>query len=166
MQKIRRDMLSNAGEFAVASELGRRNIYAQPTFGHLKKTDLLIVGETGKPYKIEVKSQQTGQWPNCRGIPDKNSILVLVDYAGKTDAERPDFYILTFDDWLVLVQNAIQHEKQKHPHWKAELDSDNCPVWKNQLNKDGKPYMGCGIKVSQVVQHKEAWEKITRLLNK
>jgi len=37
MDKIEGDMLSIAVEFAVASELGRRNIYAQPTCGHLKK---------------------------------------------------------------------------------------------------------------------------------
>jgi len=36
-------MVGTAAEFAVASELGRRNVYAQPTFGHLKRTDLLII---------------------------------------------------------------------------------------------------------------------------
>ena len=100
MGKIDRDMLSIAGEFAVASELGRRNIYAQPTFGHLKRTDLLILDKTGNLLRIEAKGKQGSQWPNCKGISSPNSIMVLVDYADKGNMERPDFYVLTLDDWL------------------------------------------------------------------
>jgi len=69
MDKIEGDMLSIAVEFAVASELGRRNIYAQPTCGHLKKTDLLIMGKGGKVLRIEVKGKHEKQWPNCKPIP-------------------------------------------------------------------------------------------------
>ena len=66
MGKIDRDMLSIAGEFAVASELGRRNIYAQPTFGHLKRTDLLILDKTGnllkmKKSKLKANRDRSGQ---------------------------------------------------------------------------------------------------------
>ena len=159
MAKIERDMLSIAAEFAVASELGRRNIYAQPTFGHLKKTDLLIMGNGGKLLKIEAKGKQGKQWPNCKGIPDNNSVMVLVDFAHKTDKDRPDFYVLTLDDWLAFVKNLIR----KHPGKRIELDSENVPVWNDQV-KGGKPYRGTGIDVSDVAQHKEKWEKITKLL--
>jgi hypothetical protein len=159
MDKIERDMLSIAAEFAVASELGRRNIYAQPTFGHLKKTDLLIMGKGGKVLRIEVKGKQEKQWPNCKGIPDDNSVMVLVDFAGKTDRDRPDFYVLTLDDWRAFVKSLMR----KHPDKRIEIDSENVPVWKTQV-KGGKPYKGTGINVTDVDQHKEKWEKIARLL--
>jgi hypothetical protein len=159
MEKITRDMLGIASEFAVASELGRRNVYAQPTFGHLKRTDLLILSSNGKTLRIEAKGKQVAQWPNCKGIPDNNSVMVLVDFAGKTDEERPDFYILTLGDWLAFVKGVIKKHKNKG----IQLDSDNCPVWTSQV-KDGKPYKGSGILVRDVEPHKEKWGKIIKLL--
>jgi hypothetical protein len=159
MDKIERDMLAIAAEFAVASELGRRNIYAQPTFGHLKKTDLLIMSEGGKVLRIEVKGLQGEQWPNCKGIPDRNSVMVLVDFAGKSEKDRPDFYILTLDDWRAFLKRLMI----KKPGKRIEIDSENVPVWKTQI-KGGKPYKGTGIKVTEVNQHKEKWEKIRKHL--
>ncbi len=85
--------------------------------------------------------------------------MVLVDYAGKTDMERPDFYVLTLDDWLAYVRNLVE----KYPNKGIELDSDNCPIWTSHI-KDGKPYKGSGINVRDVVQHLEKWKKIIRLL--
>jgi len=159
MGKINREMLGIASEFAVASELGRRNIYAQPTFGHQKRTDLLIFDDTGNLLRVEAKGKQGTQWPNCKGISDRNSILVLVDYADKDDMERPDFYILTLDDWLAFLDGVLQ----RFPDKGIEIDADNCPVWTKQV-KDGKPYKGCGITIKDVAQHKEKWETIRRLL--
>ena len=159
MGKIDRDMLSIAGEFAVASELGRRNIYAQPTFGHLKRTDLLILDKTGNLLRIEAKGKQGSQWPNCKGISSPNSIMVLVDYADKGNMERPDFHVLTLDDWLSFLKDVMERSPPKG----IEIDRDNCPVWTNQV-KGGKPYNGCGITVKYVIQHKEKWEKIEKLL--
>ena len=88
-----------------------------------------------------------------------NSILVLVDFAGKGETDRPDFYILTADDWLDFVRGEIR----KRPDKKIELDSDNCPVWTTQV-KGGKPYRGMGVEVEDVCSHKEAWGKITDAL--
>jgi len=153
------DMVGISAEFAVASELCRRNIYAQPTFGHLKRTDLLIFGKNGRPIRVEVKGKQARQWPNCKGIADRNSILVLVDFAGKAETDRPDFYILTSDDWLAFVKGEIQ----KRPDKKIKLDSDNCPIWTTQV-KAGKPYRGIGVEVKDVLQHKETWSKVSDLL--
>lgn len=159
MAKIEREMLSIAAEFSVASELGRRNIYAQPTFGHLKRTDLLILSKKGKTLRIEAKGKQNRQWPNCKGISDNNSVMVLVDFEDKNEDERPDFYILTFYDWKAFVKDLIM----KYPNKGIQIDSDNCPVWTSQV-KNGKPYKGSGISVRDVVPHKEKWEKIEKLL--
>jgi len=57
MEKISKETLGVAGEFAVAAELCRRNIYAQPTFGHQKRMDLLAFAG-GKMLRIEVKAKQ------------------------------------------------------------------------------------------------------------
>ena len=40
--KIDKSILGVAGEFAVASELCKRNIYAQLTLGNQKRVDLLV----------------------------------------------------------------------------------------------------------------------------
>ena len=40
--KIDKTILGVAGEYYVAAELGRRNVYAQLTLGNQKRVDLLI----------------------------------------------------------------------------------------------------------------------------
>lgn len=160
MERIKSEMLGVASEFAAASELGRRNIYAQPTFGHQKRTDLLIFGDSGNLLKVEAKGKQGTQWPNCKGISDRNSVLILVDYARKEDDERPDFYILTFDDWHAFLRTYME----RFPDKGIEIDSESCLVWTRNIKKDGKPYKGCGINVKDVAHHKEKWEKIGTLL--
>ena len=153
--KIESQMVGVAAEFLVAGELARRNIYAQPTFGHMKRTDLLIFGKDTRPIRIEAKGKQSKTWPCCKGIGDQNSILVLVDFADKAEGDRPDFYILSAGDWLVLVKARIRSLPDK----KIEIDSDNCPVWTTQI-KNGKPYRGMGVTIQDVSLHLEAWEKI------
>ncbi len=158
---MNKEMVGIAAEFAVASELARHNIYAQPTFGHLKRTDLLAFsGEADRrPIRIEAKGKQSKTWPCCKGIGDQHSILVLVDFAGKTASDRPDFYILTADDWLDLVRARVRSLPDK----KIEIDSDNCPVWTTQI-KNGKPYRGMGITIQNVSKHLEAWDKVQMAL--
>ena len=145
-----KNMVGMAAEFAVASELARRNIYAQPTFGNLKRTDLLILGKTGKLLKIEAKGKQTTEWPNCKGISDDNSIMVLVDFADKAERDRPDFCILTSQDWLTFVQEVVRN----HPGKNIEIGLGNVPIWHREV-KNGKPYKDSGIKVKNVTQHLE-----------
>jgi hypothetical protein len=156
-EEMQKEMVGIAAEFAVASELARHDIYAQPTFGHLKRTDLLVFsGDTDRrPIRIEAKGKQSSQWPNCKGIVDSHSILILVDFQGKKETDRPDFYILTSADWLSFVKKKIR----KRPEKGIELDKDNCPIWTTQI-KNGKPYRGMGVTVSDVLKYKEAWDKI------
>jgi hypothetical protein len=54
---IAKDTIGLAGEFAVASELCKRDMYIQLTLGNKKRTDLLV--EVGDNFiKVEVKSKQ------------------------------------------------------------------------------------------------------------
>ena len=153
--KTPRSTLSLAAEYAVASELCRRGIYAQLTFGYQKRTDILVFDlKTNKMLRIEVKAKQGDSFPNCRGIFGGNVFLILVDFQNKKLGERPDFYILSEKDWIDFVKSAIK----KYPY--VELNQENCPVWVKQITKSGKPYMGIGIKPDQVSTYKERWNKI------
>jgi hypothetical protein len=153
--KISRATLGLAAEFAVASELGRRNVYAQPTLGLQKRTDLLIFGADNKLLKIEVKGKQGSDWPNCRGIFGENIMLVFVDFMNKGDLERPDFYVLTVEDWMEFVTQEIN----KRPEKKIRLER-GVMIWTTELNNLGQPYKGIGVRPEHILKHKEKWNKI------
>ena len=137
--KIRTGNLSLAGEYAAASELCRRGVYAQLTLGNLKRTDLLILSEDNKLMRIEVKSKQGKSWPNCRGIYSERVVLVFVDWASKDELERPDFYILTVQDWVDTVQKDIEIQHSKRPEKVIVMDDQNVPIFTTEINKQGQP---------------------------
>jgi len=151
---IPKHLVGMAGEFAVASELCRRGIFTQVTFGNRKKIDLLI-DKDGKYLKIQVKAKQKRAWPGCRGVSG-DDILVLVDYEKKADGERPDYYILTSEDWTDLL---VSNYQEKIDSGELVIDEDNCPIWANN-------YKGHSLPAKQVTEHKEKWEKIFNLLEK
>ncbi len=155
---ISRETLSLAGEFAVASELCRRGIYAQLTLGLRKRTDLLVETETAM-LRIQVKAKQGRTWPACKGVSGENIILVFVEYQKKTLDERPDFYILTPDDWEKLVKKELN---AKISNGEVELDGENCPIYIKR-NKVKKGYKGMDILPRQIIEHKERWGKVETL---
>jgi hypothetical protein len=163
--KISRSTLGLAAEYAVASELCRRNIYAQPTFGHQKRTDLLIFAED-ELLRIEVKGKQGRDWPNCKGIYGDNIFLVFVDFAGKGEEDRPDFYVLTVQDWVDFAEGEIARITANKPEKQVELDEYNVPVWTTELNRMGQPYRGLGVRPEQIEQHKECWGKIAQAISR
>src|SRR5712692_3635123 len=97
--KVEKSILGIAGEFAVAAELCRRNVYAQLTLGNQKRVDLLTLSRSGIFLKIEVKAKQGPSWPSVKGLSPGEAFLVFVDFADRRDTDRPDFYILSSDDW-------------------------------------------------------------------
>lgn len=161
---ISQSTLSLAAEFAVATELCRRNIYAQLTLGHQKRTDLLIFSSDNRLLKVEVKGKQGRDWPNCKGIYGENVFLVFVDFAGKSEFERPDFYVLTVEDWVNLVKAEIAGITIKRPEKRIEIDKYNVPVNSTEVNVHGQPYRGMGVRPGQIQQHKEQWGKIIQVL--
>lgn len=82
-KELLRGTLGIAAEYAVASELCRRGIYAQLTLGHQKKTDLLVFFESGQLARIEVKAKQGREWPNCKGISRSDTYLVFVGWGSE-----------------------------------------------------------------------------------
>jgi hypothetical protein len=159
--KINKSILGVAGEYYVAAELGKRNIYAQLTLGNQKRTDLLIFSEdNGKLLKVEVKCKQGLEWPNCKGIFQQDTYIVFVDFKDIQETQRPDFYILNTDDWKKLVINKEREYKVKFPDRKTKIEN-NVLVLLSEKNNQGKPYLGCGIKPKDIEQFKERWDKIS-----
>jgi len=156
---IEKEYLGLAAEYVVASELCRRGIYAQLTLGTRKRTDLLIESDT-RMLRIQVKAKQGNSWPNCRGIYGENIGLVLVDYKGKQEHEKPDFYVLTVEDWIDLVRRECA---DRIGTGDIVIDNQNVPVWLKQV-RNGKPYKGMGVSTSQVSAHKERWDKIEAMV--
>jgi len=164
---VSKNILSLAGEYAVASELCKRGLYAQLTLGNYKSTDIVVFDENHKKYvRIEVKSQQTGTWSNIKGIKGDNIILICVDFSGKTEIERPDFYILNDSDWIEFVKSKYSKELSLGDDEKRKLiiDENYIPCWINQ--KSGKSFFkGIDFRPKEILQHKERWDKIFALFN-
>lgn len=151
----------------MAAGLGKRNIYAQLTLGNQKRADLLIFSEENdKLLKIEVKCKQGNEWPNCKGIYQKDSFIVFVDFKDIEKTQRPDFYILSEMDWGKLIRVKENGYKEKHPTMRTEIKDNVLILW-DEMNSQGKPYMGYGIKSKDIEQFKERWDKIScELTNK
>jgi hypothetical protein len=118
MSKINKDILGLAGEFAVASELCRRNIYAQLTLGLRKRTDILVETE-----------------------------------VGMLRIQRPDFYILTVEDWKKLLEKELI-QTGKVARGEVTIDEKNVPIW-----EDGY-HQGWKITPEMIKEHQEKWDKI------
>ena len=153
---IPKNTVGIAAEYAVASELARRGIYAQLTLGNQKRTDLLIFADNAAPIRIEVKGKQGRDWPHCKGVSGDHTLLVLVDFRNKAETERPDFYILTADDWLTYVKSVAA----EYLHKKITVDAQNIPTWTTEINKYGQAFRGMSIFADSVIDHKEKWCKI------
>jgi len=140
--------------------LCRRNVYAQLTLGNQKRVDLLTMSKGGRLLKVEVKAKQGATWPNVKGLSASDGFLVFVDFAGKSETDRPDFYVLSANDWRDHALKHIEQYRQRHPDRNPFLDEDCCPVFPEELGANGKPYRGCSVRTNSLERHREAWSKI------
>jgi hypothetical protein len=152
MKKLTKELLGLAGEYAVASELCKRGMYAQLTLAQHKRTDILVESEE-KMLRIQVKAKQGKEWPSIAGPYSEDEILVLVDFQNKEENVRPDFYILDLDDRKPL----LEEEKKRHPD--AVID-DKLTI----RYKDG--WKGLNIRPDRVQDLKGAWGRIVSKLPK
>lgn len=159
-KKLDPTTLGLSGEYAVALEICRRNIYAQLTMGNLKRADLLLLNvDAGRQLRIEVKAKQIKEWPGCKGIYGEGVFLVFVDFENKGLSELPDFYILSVDDWTALAQAEIA----VHAESGVYLDELNTPIWPSKTEKPN--YRGIGVKPERIQRHKGRWDKIIQALS-
>jgi len=147
MEKLSRELLGLSGEYAVASELCRRGLYAQLTLGHHKQTDILIESAQ-QMVRIQVKAKQSSEWPAVSGLYKEEDILVLVDYQKKEVDERPDFYILNLKDWKALI------EEEKDRIQGVHIDKSTWTI----TYPDG--WKGLNIIPAKVNNCRERWDKI------
>ena len=153
--KVDKSLVGIAGEYAVASELCRRGVYAQLTLGNRKKVDLLLDGEK-EIARVEVKTKQGREWPGVKGIAPEDGprFLVLVDLQGKRPDERPEFYVISQSEWLPFLEQKL---KDRLKNKTVRIDDHSVPH-----NSDG--FVGVGIKADEVAQFKNEWDKIVRIV--
>lgn len=147
MEKLSRELLGLSGEYAVASELCRRDFYAQLILGHHKQTDILIESAE-QMVRVQVKAKQSSEWPAVSGLYRQEDILVLVDYQKKAIEERPDFYILNLKDWQALI------EEEKNRLQGIIIDKSTWTI----TYPDG--WKGLNIIQAKVNNCRERWDKI------
>ena len=146
MKKLTKEFLGLAGEYAAATELCKRDIYAQLTLGHHKSTDILVETDCNVS-RIQVKAKQGREWPSVSGIYREGDYLVLVDFQNKDENDKLDFYVLDINDWKKL----IKEEKKKNPG----LEVDDKLRLKYPDN-----WKGLNIKSDRVETCKDRWDKI------
>jgi hypothetical protein len=148
---IEKSLLGIAGEYAVASELCRRGVYAQLTLGNRKKVDLLVDGSAALA-RLEVKTKQGGAWPGVKGIAPSDGLkfLVLVDLQDKGTGLKPDFYVIGPSEWRPFLEKKL---KDSLVSGKVKINEDNMPLFQNG-------YKGTVIKPKEVSDFKDRWDKI------
>ena len=99
------------------------------------------------------------RWETSRSGKDRSIFgwlfLVLVDFAWKDVLERPDFYVLDAMDWRKVVEAEAGRYTAKHPERRAEVSPMGVLTLPDEVNKAGKAYVGCGVRVEHVATHKE-----------
>ena len=122
--------LNLAGEFAVASELNRRQYIASVTYGASKSADIYVLP---KGVRVEVKATDKKKWPiGARAIDPTGKrsgvIWVFVQFpsplsgAPRSDSERgqhaPRFFVLTaaelYEAWRKEVAPYLAAYRRKH----------------------------------------------------
>lgn len=152
---ISKESVGLAGEYAVAAELCRRGFYAQLTLGNHKKTDLIVerpITKFGRNlFRVSVKAKTGPTWPRVTGIWEEGDLLVFVDFKGKPDEARPDFYVLTVPDWKETVKELKRTKEDG-----AKIDKTNTLFWE-PWNDNEKGWYGCSVSVANIKNHKDAW---------
>ncbi len=165
-RKIDKAILGVAGEYYVAAELGKRNVYAQLTLGNQKRVDLIIFHkDNSRILKIEVKSKQGSVWPNVLGINEADSFIVFVDFKDICEYERPDFFVLSNDDWRSIIEKEKKKYELKYPNRKIRVEN-NSLIYVDEVNKYGNPYKGLSVSRKLIEGYKENWQVILKLLKR
>lgn len=160
MEKIDKAILGLAAEYAVASELCRRGVYAQLTLGNHKRTVLLVDVDRGKMLRLQVKAKQQHEWPGVKGVFGPEMVLVLVDYENKKLDERPDFYVILPTDWKSFLQVQLAESGQAQ-QGQVSLNDELVPTWRGKKRN----YVGISVRPEHVQKHKDQWDKIKKLLD-
>jgi hypothetical protein len=132
--------LGLAGEYAVCSELAKRNIQANLTLGNNKSIDIILVDENNTATTIEVKTT------------NKNRFVTGFFQKYKTqETPHPDFWILvTIDKTFHTRFFIVSHEELA----KIQMARNKMTNWVE--NKNGVD----NVLVEHVVDFENSWDKL------
>jgi hypothetical protein len=150
--KLTKELLGLAGEYAVASELCRRELYSQLTLGNHKRTDILVETDTTM-LRISVKAKQDKEWPSIKGPVRNDDFLVLVDFENKDLNDKLDFYILDQKAWHEVLRGIEVTKKERISK------IENGTIYWN----DG--FIGANIKLGHVIVYKNRWDIISNAID-
>jgi len=157
-ERLSKESVGLAGEYAVASELCRRGHYAQLTLGHHKKTDLLVETKeqpSGITFRrVSVKSKTGVAWPKVTGISEEGDLLIFVDFKGKKENERPDFYVLNVRAWKHVVK--LKQSKNKG----SKIDKRTNTLYWDPWEGNETGWRGCAVSVADLMAYNEKWKNV------
>ena len=118
--------LNLAGEYAVCSELAKRNITANLTLGNKKAIDIIVLKDNSKAVTVEVKTT------------NKNKIVTgFFQKYTSPESPHPDFWIFVLIDKLlnsrffILTHKElaeVQMKVNKMNKWEYVKGVDNIPL--------------------------------------
>jgi hypothetical protein len=132
--------LNLAGEYAVCSELAKRNIQANLTLGNKKSVDIIIITDKNEAVTIEVKTT------------NKNRFVTGFFQKYKTqEMPHPDFWVfVTIDKTLNTRFFIVSHEELA----KIQMVRNKMTNWVE--NKNGVD----NVLVEHVVDFENSWNKL------
>jgi hypothetical protein len=135
--------LGLAGEYAVCSELAKRNIQANLTLGNNKSIDIILVDENNTDTTIEVKTS------------NKNRFVTGFFQKYKTqETPHPDFWILvTIDKTFHTRFFILSHEELA----KIQMVRNKITSWAE--NKGGVD----NVLVEHVIDFENSWDKLIEI---
>jgi len=135
--------LGLAGEYAVCSELAKRNIQANLTLGNKKSIDIILVDENNTATTIEVKTT------------NKNRFVTGFFQKYKTqETPHPDFWILvTIDKTFNTRFFILSHEELA----KIQMIRNKITSWAE--NKGGVD----NVLVEHVIDFENSWNKLIEI---
>jgi hypothetical protein len=144
--------LSLAGEYRVASELLKRDIFATITFGNAKGADIYAIGPTRRTAIIEVKSSNsskfvTGFYQKYRDeMRDHPNFWVLYSM---TDLNTEEFYILSHAE-MANAQGARNYPSRTMTYAEHAIAAKNGVD--NVLAKDLQKYKSAWLKIAKYLR--------------
>jgi hypothetical protein len=167
MAQEQKVFLNLAGEFAVASELNRRQCLASVTYGAAKSADVFALSpDFARVIRVEVKATDKKKWPIGRrgsdpAAPRQGVYWVFVQFppplsgAIKSNEERgvhaPRFFILTAHEVYQVWREEVA------PYHAAYLAKHN----REFDETTGVP----NISLAAVAPFESRWEKIITAVN-
>ena len=137
-----KSFLSLAGEYAVCSELQKREIHCSLTYGNQKATDVIAFDRKGKEYRrIEVKTSRS-----------KRFVTGFFQKYYDSASCHPDYWIIVFIDendvshFYVMTHNEmgnVQMERNKMTEWQEVKGCDN-------------------VELRHIEKYENQWEKIIK----